>query len=184
MLLFKKPPPPPPFQLCFFLNTTERGGGGGICCQFFGCPMWGCPMWSCQFFGCPMRSCSRRRPAPGALHAFRPSAHAASSRAKASFPLFFLYLVLYLSTFILFFFLFGNKQIYHQLFLSTLPPVQVLESPSFQKVQRAEPTPAQPLNLHHLPHSLRGHAEDYLGGGEKWGAPVPRTRSPHTLKLR
>ena len=77
----------------------------------------------------------------------------------------------------------GNKQIYHQLFLSTLPPVQVLESPSFQKVQRAEPTPAQPLNLHHLPHSLRGHAEDYLGGGEKWGAPVPRTRSPHTLKL-
>ena len=77
-----------------------------------------------------------------------------------------------------------TNQIYHQLFLSTLPPVQVLESPSFQKVQRAEPTPAQPLNLHHLPHSLRGHAEDYLGGGEKWGAPVPRTRSPHTLKLR
>ena len=28
------------------------------------------------------------------------------------------------------------------------------------------------LNLPHLPHSLRGHAEDYLGGGEKWGAPV------------
>ena len=78
----------------------------------------------------------------------------------------------------------GNKQIYHQLFLSTLPPVQVLESPSFQKVQRAEPTPAQPLNLHHLPHSLRGHAEDYLGGRGEVERPSSRTRSPHTLKLR